>query len=309
MNIFNRYKKPTWDLILEVLEDAYDEEEILDHELEGLFDDIYEDLLTEIEELAKAEEFRNKNKNALYDTPNIKRAVDGLVNTATAAFLAFIITANGRIGNSMVRTYQTTALKTYSMFSPTIGQYQTKISQLHMPSQSQIKVQIRDTNIWDHNIKVPWCSDGKTYSDRLWGKVSRFQDKLNYVLTTGVKKGALSADPVQKAGAMKWMNWAFKKLSHGTAYEVARLIQTETMAMWSEATKESYLMMGIEYIEIINDSPCEEVCTDLVGEVIPLQDAELGNELPPYHPNCKCEYIAWTEYEDGTTEEILDNLG
>ena len=308
MNIFNRYKKPTWDLMLEVLEEAYDEEEILDYELEGLFDDIYEDLLTEIEELAQSEN-RAKSKNELYDVPNVRKAINDFCNGTGVIWFMFMNNAIQRIGDGMVRTYRTTAERTYSMFAPTIGQYQAKIPQLHMPDQSQIKVQIRDTNIWDRNIKIPWCSDGKVYSDRLWSKVSRWQDKLNYVLTTGVKKGALSADPKQKAAAMNWMNWAFKKLSHATAYEVARLIQTETMAMWSMATKESYLNMGIEYVEIINDSPCEEECSDLVGEVIPLRDAELGNELPPYHPNCKCEYIAYTEYEDGTTEEILGDFG
>lgn len=300
MNIFDRYKKPTWDLILEVLEDAYDEEEILDQELEGVLDDIYEDLLTEMEQLAAAENERDAAAEA--------RMIRAAEQMAADKLTPFFAAAIGLIGNSMVNSYQKTATRTWEMFQPTIEKYHSSIPQLHMPTDFQMKVQIRDTNIWDKNIKIPWCADNKTYSDRLWSKVSRFQDKLNYVITTGIKKGSLSHDPAQKAGAMKWMNWAFKKLSHATAYEVARIIQTETMAMWSMATKEAYLSMGITYIEIINDSPCEEVCTDLVGEVIPLAEAEVSAELPPYHPNCKCEYIAWTEHVDGTVEEIEEFL-
>ena len=67
------------------------------------------------------------------------------------------------------------------------------------------------------------------------------------------------------------------------------------MAMWSEATKEAYLDMGIEYVEIINPEPCDEVCSDYVGEIIPLEEAIIGDELPPYHPNCVCDFHAWRE--------------
>ena len=97
---------------------------------------------------------------------------------------------------------------------------------------------------------------------------------------------------------------AWEKLTHTAGYEVARLLKTETMAMWSKATKEAYLDMGIEYIEISNPEPCDEVCSDYVGEIIPLREAELGDELPPYHPNCLCDYIAWRE--DVSLEEYID---
>ena len=55
--------------------------------------------------------------------------------------------------------------------------------------------------------------------------------------------------------------------------------------MWSLATKETYLAIGIEYVEIVGDAACGGICVDYVGEAIPLRDAELGDELPPYHPN------------------------
>jgi hypothetical protein len=30
-------------------------------------------------------------------------------------------------------------------------------------------------------------------------------------------------------------------------------------------------------------------------EIIPLAEAELGDELPPYHPNCVCDFVAFEE--------------
>ena len=110
--------------------------------------------------------------------------------------------------------------------------------------------------------------------------------KLNFVLEEGVVKGK----------GMEWMQQAWRKLTHSSASATARLLKTETVAMWSKATKEAYLDMGIEYVEIIGDATCGEVCTDYVGEILELREAELGDELPPYHPNCACSYIA---FEDG----------
>ena len=57
---------------------------------------------------------------------------------------------------------------------------------------------------------------------------------------------------------------------------------------------------GIEYVEIIGDAACGGICTDYVGDVIPLREAELGDDLPPYHPNCACSFCAYTEFEDIT---------
>ena len=46
-------------------------------------------------------------------------------------------------------------------------------------------------------------------------------------------------------------------------------------------------------VEIIGDAACREVCTGYVGEIVRLDTAALGNQLPPYHPNCACEFIAY----------------
>ena len=100
------------------------------------------------------------------------------------------------------------------------------------------------------------------------------------------------------------MMGAWRKLTHSAAYDSARLLKTETMAMWSLATKESYLTMGIEYVEIVGDAECGGICVDYVGEPIPLREAELGDDLPPYHPNCACSFIAYIEEASTEEEEV-----
>jgi hypothetical protein len=80
------------------------------------------------------------------------------------------------------------------------------------------------------------------------------------------------------------------------------------MAMWAQATKASYLDMGIEYVEILGDAACGSICTEYVGDIIPLKEAELGDDLPPYHPNCACSFVAYEEpiETDNIYEEELD---
>ena len=188
-----------------------------------------------------------------------------------------------------MRTYRETLIWTYDTFRPKIPS---------APTAQSLDVQIKLSNnyIDSHYLKIPWCQDGKIYSDRLWGNIANFQSKLSYVLEQGIARGK----------GIDWMMDEWYKLTKTAGYEVARLLKTETMAMWAEATKEAYLDMGIEYVEIVNPEPCDEVCSDYVGEIIPLAEAELGDELPPYHPNCVCDFHAWREDVDAQEKEAFD---
>lgn len=148
-----------------------------------------------------------------------------------------------------------------------------------------INIEIRDTNFYKKNIAIPWCQDGKIYSNRLYEHVANFEQKLAFVLEEGIQKGK----------GMEWMQRSWMKLTNSTAYDTARLLKTETMAMWSMATKASLLEMGVEFVEIVGDAECGGICLDYVGEAIPLREAEIGDFLPPYHPNCACSFVKYTE--------------
>ena len=85
-------------------------------------------------------------------------------------------------------------------------------------------------------------------------------------------------------------------MTGASAYDTARLLKTESMAMWSRSAKDTYLEMGVEYVEIVGDAECGGICLDYVGgDAIPLAEAEINDDLPPYHPNCACSFVA---YED-----------
>ena len=277
-NFFSEYSQPTVDHIYELLARAYEDEE----KLNDLLEDIAREAFKELEKILLAMEKQGKidleKKIRLGDHPAIYRALKEIENREWREFTEWCWIGYQVITESLMETYRNTLLWTYDTFRP-------KIPSAPNEHSLQVQVKITDTYIRDHYLKIPWCQDGKTYSDRLWGNVANFQSKLSYVLEQGITNGK----------GMEWMIEAWQKLTKTAGYEVARLLKTETMAMWAQATKEAYLDMGIEYVEIENPEPCDEVCSEYVGEIIPLEDAMLGDELPPYHPNCLCEFHAWRE--------------
>lgn len=287
MNVFSEYSQPTVDLIYRLLAEAYEDEDKLDKILVEIADDVFKELKGILKDMEKSGKIDLDKKIRLRDHPAIYQALKEVETQQWHRFTEWCWIGYQVVSESLTRSYRETLLTTYDIFRP-------KIPSAPTPQSLNVQVKITDTYIYDHHLKVPWCQDGKTYSDRLWGNVANFQDKLSFVLEEGITNGK----------GMDWMMEAWKKLTHTAGYEVARLLKTETMAMWSKATKEAYLDMGIEYIEISNPEPCDEVCSDYVGEIIPLREAELGDELPPYHPNCLCDYIAWRE--DVSLEEYID---
>lgn len=278
MNIFNEYKELTIEKIYDLLEQAYEDETKLDKILEEIADEVFADLEKILRKLEKDGKIDLSQKIRLGDHPAIYKALKEIENEEWRRFTEWTWIGYQVITESLTETYRETLLWTYDTFRPKIPSAPTHQS-------LDVQVHITDTYITSHHLEIPWCQDGKTYSDRLWGNVANFQRKLSFVLEEGITKGK----------GMEWMTEAWRKLTKTAGYEVARLLKTETMAMWAEATKEAYLDMGIEYVEIVNPEACSEVCSDYVGEVIPLAEAELGNELPPYHPNCVCDFIAYKD--------------
>lgn len=280
-------------MILQLLADAEEQNLYLDRTLQELADEAFSEIVQELQQLEKNGKIDLSEKFPLENYPSVYKLVKDIENRQWRRFTDWCWMGAQVIKESMTHTYKETLNQTFELFKPEYTIPHNGVLRLHEPLLPQI--QITDTYIVDHHIRIPWCQDGKIYSDRLYGHVANFQSKLSFVLEEGIKNGK----------GYDWMLKAWRKLTGSTAYDAARLLKTETMAMWSEATKEAYLSMGIEMVEIVNPAPCDEVCSDYVGEVIPLAEAELGDQLPPYHPNCLCEYFAYYEETDSPSEATV----
>lgn len=290
---FNKYTQPTIELVLSLLAAAYEDEAYLDRALVKMSEEIFAELQKEIEKLAKDGKLDLQKKIDLNNNPMLLMALKKIEQQQLRKFTDYIWMGTQVIGESMKRSYTDTLTATYQMFN-----YIKAVDPHNLttpgPKSLNARVQITDTYLYEKVLNVPWCQDGKIYSQRLYGHVSQFQQKLAYVLEQGISEGR----------GMEWMMKAWRELTGSTAYDTARLLKTETMAMWSSATKAAYLEMGIEYVVAVGDAECGGICLDYVdNDPIPLAEAEIGDLLPPYHPNCACSYVAW---EEAVPAELLE---
>lgn len=278
---FNKYAKPTVELVLTLLAEAYEDEDKLDKLLAKLSEEVIEDLKEALKDLIKRGKLDLDAKINLANHPDLYRALKEIERDKLHKLTEYYWIGAQVIEESMKRSYKETMLQTYVIYNRPAPDLTTK-------------VQIRDTYITEKVLPVPWCQDGKLYSERLYGHVANFKDKLAFVLEEGIQKGK----------GLEWMEQAWRKLTGATAYDTARLLKTETMAMWSVATKSTLLEMGVEYVEIVGDAECGGICLDYVGEAIPLREAEIGDLLPPYHPNCACSFVEYTETIEVPADEL-----
>lgn len=309
----NPYSEPTIRLVLSLLADAYRDESELDKFLYKLSKEVREETLELIKELVEDNNLDLDTKISLAGHPNLYRALKKVEQEQLHRLVDYYWMGYQVIKESMTKSYVNTVLGTYDIYNKPLPNNQDMyyINKLLDNSTmrngrviSMPKVQITDTYFTEHYIKIPWCQDGKIYSDRLYGHVANFQAKLAFVLEQGIENGK----------GMEWMKESWMKLTGSTAYDTARLLKTETMAMWSIATKSSLLDMGVEYVEIVGDAECGGICLDYVGEAIRLREAEIGDLLPPYHPNCACSFVEYVEnvnkdeIEDEENFDIEDNF-
>ena len=76
-----------------------------------------------------------------------------------------------------------------------------------------------------------------------------------------------------------------------------RLVRTETAWVQNEATKQNYLDNDIKYYEFsaFLDKKTSKICKELDGKVIKVEEAVVGKNMPPLHPNCRSCMIPITE--------------
>lgn len=181
----------------------------------------------------------------------------------------------------LILEYELTAQKTSKSVGLDYNKYNEFLTQQHK----------------EEIVRQSWCKDGKTFLERIDDNTKTMNRQLRTTILEGIEKG----------WTIEQMSEHFRRITGIAANKAARLIRTETMAVYSKVTKEIFLERGIEYIEIIGDAICGGICLDYVGEAVPLRDAAVGIDLPPYHPNCACSFCSYTEFEDITNfVEIYD---
>ena len=133
---------------------------------------------------------------------------------------------------------------------------------------------------------------GENFSDRVWENTGDVANEIKKVLLEGELTGA---------DIGKMSNQIAERFDVA-AYKARRLVRTEYNYCTNQATLRGYRDTGVDkyrYLAIIDDRT-SEICTALDGEIFKVDDATVGVNYPPMHPNCRSTTVPVTE----TLEEI-----
>lgn len=120
--------------------------------------------------------------------------------------------------------------------------------------------------------------DGKKFSERIWGNTTRMEEKLRSTLNEALASGEAIPITVRK----------FSNITGQGYNEVRRVIRTETVATYNRSSLDTYKALGIKEVRILDgqEGRCEE-CASWNNRIVKIEDASIGQTVPPKHPNCR----------------------
>lgn len=152
-----------------------------------------------------------------------------------------------------------------------------------------------DTKKIEQVLNRTWAADGSRFSDRIWSNKQKLVGKLHTELAQSIIRGEAPDKAIKRLA--KEMGVSRK--------QAGRLIMTETAAISSAATLESYKELGIKQYQILAtlDNRTSIICQEMDHKVFDLKDYQVGMTAPPYHPFCRTTTIPYFNDEFTTGEQ------
>lgn len=135
---------------------------------------------------------------------------------------------------------------------------------------------------------------GERFSDRIWGDKEKLKTELDKVLIDGILTGI---------GYEKMSRDLSKRLDVSKS-NAKRIISTEYARLDSIAKLDEYRRYGVKNVQIIAtlDNRTSNICLHKNLEIVPIEQAEIGLNIPPFHPYCRSVIIPYMGDEKETQE-------
>lgn len=135
-----------------------------------------------------------------------------------------------------------------------------------------------------------WCRDGKHWSDRIWANKALLQERVKDGVIDSIASGCGKDELVKQL--MKDFNVGYNNAD--------RIARTELSYVRNQSTYDSYKEAGIEYYQFLatDDDKTGEEDRELDGKIFRLDEAVIGVNYPPIHPNCRCSVLAVIKGKD-----------
>lgn len=128
-------------------------------------------------------------------------------------------------------------------------------------------------------LNKPWTTDGRNFSERIWGNKQVLIGELHKQLTQNLMTG----------GDLNKLIDSMSQKFNTSRSNAARLVYTEHAYAVSVASGESYRATGVEKVTFIAtlDERTSEICQSMDGTIIDMKDYQPGVTVPPLHPYCR----------------------
>lgn len=222
-----------------------------------------------------------KDYESLYDQVQLKRANGEQVSPATLYSLDKYWELQGQTRKLLNKfgAYQQALLsKVFEVF------YQQSYHSLNIKGLTAFRT--LDEGAVRQIINSIWCSDGKSWSTRIWNNTALLQQTLEEGLIECVAAG-------RKTSKLKEILQNRFNVSY---HRADTLVRTELAHIQTESAKQRYADYGITQVQFWSD-PDErtcDVCGKLHKKIYPV-----GAHVPcPCHANCRCQILPVVDTAD-----------
>lgn len=141
-------------------------------------------------------------------------------------------------------------------------------------------------------LKNNWS--GKHFSKRIWGNTDKLASELEHTLTKSFMSGA----------SVKRMTKEIADKMQVGEFAATRLIRTETTYVANSAELAAYKEAGVEKYQYLAtlDLRTSDICREHDGKIYNLDDAVIGENVPPLHAHCRSTTLE--VFEDDNLEEL-----
>ncbi len=127
---------------------------------------------------------------------------------------------------------------------------------------------------------------GKSWKKRIWGDRKKLGEKVQTVLEKGIPQGT----------SLQTMSRELADITHQSFNNAFRLIRTESAHIDGEILLDSFReAQEYGYTHYIYDATIDSrtstICQELDNQVFSIDEAQIGVNFPPMHPNCRSTCI------------------
>ncbi|AVO22583.1 minor capsid protein [Aeribacillus composti] len=126
-----------------------------------------------------------------------------------------------------------------------------------------------------------------TWSDRIWANQDALRQELDKLLNRGILQGK---NPRELARDLR-------KVFDTSVYNSERLLRTELARVQQDVFQDCMKKAEIEQYEYIAEPDACPICKKLDGKIFNLDEAQVGVNAYPMHPNCRCSQAAYVDRE------------